>query len=195
MRAATRALASFPAQDSPNPNLNWLPIGLRPSSTIDSLARCRHSSALGQLLLVLSLRPSALTIVFHHPLHHLASVCNSVSFSSFCRCTNLCLGLLDPSPHSLGFSSSAQSGRCSSSARSCAAQGHMSACRTRPAANPGGPQGGAQTGRRWGGGAGRKLSRPAPKPNVAGVSQVPRQDLLRLVRNGHGDTHRRPEFR
>ena len=47
-----------------------------------------------------------------------------------------------------------------------------------------------------GGGAGRKLSRPAPKPNVAGVSQVPRQDLLRLVRNGHGDTHtREPEFR
>ena len=48
-----------------------------------------------------------------HPLHRLASVCNSASFSSFCRCTNLCLGLLDPSPRSLGLSSSPGSGRCS----------------------------------------------------------------------------------
>ena len=43
----------------------------------------------------------------------------------------------------------------------------MSACRTEPAANPGGPQGGAQTGRSPEGGAGGKLSLLAPKPNDA----------------------------
>ena len=102
-----------------------------------------------------------------------------------------CLSLLNPAPHSLGFSPPSHRGRCFTSARSYAAQGHMSACRTRPAANPGGPQGGAQTGRRPGGGGWKEAEPPsAPKPNVAGVSQVPRQDLFRLLERTHGDTRR-----
>ena len=81
----------------------------------------------------------------------------------------LCLGPLDPSPCSLGLSSSPRSGGCSSCALLCAVQGCMSACRTRPAANPGGPQGGAQTGRSPGGGGGWREaeSNLAPKPNDA----------------------------
>ena len=101
-----------------------------------------------------------------------------------------CLSLLNPAPRSLGFSSSTQSGRCSSNARSCAAQGHMSACRTRPAANPGGPQGGAQTGRRWGGGgAGRKLSRPGFETKCCRAFRQPCQDRL----HGSRTDTRRPD--
>ena len=117
-------------------------------------------------------RSTAHTRIFlrhcHHQRLHLTPVCHCTSFFHCAATPGSCLGPLDLSPRSLGFSSSARSGRCSSSARSCAAQGRMSACRTRPAANPGGPQGGAQTGRRWGGGSGRKLSRPCSETKCCG---------------------------
>ena len=77
-----------------------------------------------------------------------------------------CLGPLDHSPCSMGLSPALGSGGCSSCALLCAAQRCMSACRTRVAANPGGPQGGAQTGRRWGG-AGGKLSQSGSETNDA----------------------------
>ena len=77
-----------------------------------------------------------------------------------------CLGPPDPSPHSLGLSSTLDSGGCLSCALICAVQGRMSVCRTGPAANPGGPQGGAQTGRRPGGGWREADPSWAPKPNV-----------------------------
>ena len=130
------------------------PVTTLPSTILatTSLASRRHSPALGQLLLILASASVRVEDRLHHLLHHLATKLQFCALSSFLPAPMLCLGLLDPSPRSLGFSSSPLRGRCSSCALLCAAQGHMSACRTRPAANPGGPQGGAQTGRRPGGG-------------------------------------------
>ena len=99
-----------------------------------------------------------------------------------------CLGPLDLSLHSLGFPSSIARGRCLACALLCATQGRMSACWTRPAANPGGPQGGAQTGRSPGGGAGRKLSRPRFEIKCCGAFRHPARTIFGSL-NGHGDSH------
>ena len=128
----------------------------------------------------------------HHLLHHLTPVCNSVPFFLvFHRVVApvLCLGSLEPSPCSLGLSSSPGSGGCSSCALLCAVQGCMSAFRTELAANPGGPQGGAQTGRSPGGGAGRKLSCPRSETKCCGASATP-QDRFSALQNGHRDATR-----
>ena len=113
-------------------------------------------------------------------------------FSSFLHrvvAPMLCLGLLDLSPRSSGLSSSATQGRCFSCALLCAALGRMSACRTRPAANPGGPQGGAQTGRSPGGG-GWTEAEPSRLRNqmLRGFSRYPARTFSALT-NGHTETH------
>ena len=114
-------------------------------------------------------------------------------FSSFFHCVVApipCLGPLDLSSYSLGLSSHAGSGGCSTCALLCAALGRMSACRTRPAVNPGGPQGGAQAGRSpGGGGAGRKLSRPSFETKCCGGFPGTPPGPSQLTRNGHGDSH------
>ena len=126
-----------------------------------------------------------------HPLHHLVTKLQFCAvFPRFFHrviAPVLCLGSLDPSPCSLGLSSSPDSGGCFSCALLCAVQGCMSACRTEPAANPGGPQGGAQTGRSPGGGLDGSWAARASKPNVAG-HLPPRQDRFSALQNGHGDT-------
>ena len=126
----------------------------------ESLASRRHSPALGQLLLMLQSAAICVEDRRRHLLRHLTPALQFCVVSSFLPAPLSCLGPLDPSPCSLGLSSHAGSGGCSTCALLCALQGRMSACRTRPAANPGGPQGGAQTGRSPGGGAGGKLTRP-----------------------------------
>ena len=113
----------------------------------------------------------------HHPLHRLFPSCNSALFSSFFLrvvAPASCLGPLDPSPRSLKLPSSVPRGCCSSCALSCASQGRMSACRTRPAANPGCRQGAAQTGRRWGGGPGGKLSLTSLRNQMMRNGEPPR---------------------
>ena len=132
------------------------------------------------------------------PLHRLTPVCHPAALlllSPACSRTNILSWSLDLSPPSLGFSPSTQSGRCSSSARFCAAQGRMSACRTRPAANPGGPQGGAQTGRRPGGGAGRKLSRPRSETKCCGGFPGTPPGPFSALERTRRLTHGRPEFK
>ena len=89
----------------------------------------------------------------------------------------LCLGLLDLSPRSLGLSSSAArvaAPPARSSARCRAACPYVGLSLQPTLEAPGGGSDRATSG----GGPGRKLSRLAPKPNVAGVSQVPRRTFL-----------------
>ena len=69
------------------------------------------------------------------------------------------------------------------------ANGRMSACRTRPEANPGGPQGGAQTGRSLGG-AGRKLSRCGSEAKCCGGSATPLGPIFGSPERTHGDQTR-----
>ena len=99
-----------------------------------------------------------------------------------------CLGPLDLSPCSLGLSSSAGSGGCLSCALLCALQGRMSACRTRPAANPGGPQGGAQTGRSPGGGGWTEAEPPQLRNQMLrGFPRYPARTFSARW-NGHTET-------
>ena len=64
----------------------------------------------------------------------------------------------------------------------------MSACRTRPAANLGGPQGGAQTGRSPGGGW-TEAEPPALRNQMLRGIPPPRQDRFRLSERTRRDTH------
>ena len=120
-------------------------------------------------------------------------------FSSFLQhvvAPTSCLGPFDPLPWSLGLSSSLRSGGCFFCALLCAVQGHMSACRTEPAANPGGRQGAAQTGRRWGGGW-TEAEPPALRNHMLrGFPRYPARTFYGSW-NGHTETltHGRPEFR
>ena len=118
-------------------------------------------------------------------------------FSSFLHrvvAPTSCLGPLDLSPCSLGLSSFVGSGGCSSCALLCAALGRMSACRTQPAANPGGPQGGAQTGRSPGGG-GWTEAEPSRLRNqmMRGFSRYPARTFSAHSERTLRHT-RRPEF-
>ena len=156
------------------------PVTTLPSTILAtaSLAPRCHSPALGQLLLILAFASVRVEDRLHHLLHHLATKLQFCALSSFLPAPMLCLGPLALLPRSSGLSSSAARGRCLACALLCAAQGCMSACRTRPVANPGGPQGGAQTGRSPGG-AGRKLSRPRFETKCCGGGgPPPRQDRL-----------------
>ena len=104
-----------------------------------------------------------------------------------------CLGPLDLSPHSLGFPSSIAWGRCLACALLCATQGRMSACRTRPATNPGGPQGGAQTGRSPGGGWTEAEPPALRNQMLRGFSRYPARTFSALGTDTRRH-HRRPEF-
>ena len=119
-----------------------------------------------------------------------SSFCNSALFPRFClhHCpvsVRLTYRHAFPGPLFLSLAR----GRCLACALLCASQGRMSACRTRPAANPGGPQGGAQTGRSPGGGAGRKLSRPRFETKGCGGFPGTPPGPSRLSERTHGDSH------
>ena len=129
------------------------PVTTLPSTILAtaSLPPRRHSPALGQLLLILASASVRVEDRLHHLLHHLATKLQFCALSLFLPASMLCLGPLALLPRSSGLSSSTARGRCLAYALLCVAQGRMSACRTRPAANRGGPQGGTQTGRSPGG--------------------------------------------
>ena len=137
----------------------------------------------------------------HHLLHRLTPVCNSASvFVIFpsCRCTNALSWSTRPIAAFPGPLFLRCSGGCSSCALLCAVQGCMSACRTRPEVNPGGPQGGAQTGRspRGGGGGGWTEAEPPALRNqmLRGVPP-PRQDRFSGSPERTRRPNGRPEFR
>ena len=164
MRTTAHALESFSSLHAPNPNQNATKlvttIGLRPSIPATALLLVVQSPALGQLLLMLDSASFHVEACRRHLLHHLTTKLQfCVVFIIFpsCRCTSFCLGPLDLSSRSPGLPSSTARGLLLACALLCAVQDCMSACRTRLAANPRDPQGGAQTGRSPGG-AGGKLS-------------------------------------
>ena len=193
------ALEPFSTLHAPNPNLNWLPLGLRPSSTIDSLARRRHSSTLGQLLLVLE--PSSFRVETrrHHPLHHLTPICNSASFFllvSSCRCTSLLSWSAWPLatfPGPLFLRCSGSLPRLRAPLRFAGPHVRMSdTARSQPWRPPGRGSDRAKSG---GGGAGRKLSRPGFETKWCRAFRQPCQDRLHGSRTDTRTLRREPEFR